>query len=129
MRWLLLPGSGHGVLPGSRNKDYNQQVQHMHTYYSGYEAGVLRELVMVAMLKYLQDGKVLFSDSPFTYSRCKEQYQTGEWKGYNVLLGNRPSSASGGLVVSAVVFGIATDFDGLFGSFVGCSLVPELHSI
>jgi hypothetical protein len=123
MRWLLFPGSDHGVLPGSRNKDYNQQVQHMHTYYPGYEVGGARELVMVAMLKYLQDGKVLFGDSPSTYSRCKEKYQTGEWKGHNVLLGNRSSSASGGLVVHAHYWQRGAPY-GLFGSFVGCSLVP-----
>jgi len=99
-RWLLLPGSDQGVLPGSRNKIYDDQVEYMGAKYPGYEVGGARELVTLAMLKYLQDGTVLFPKEPSdTWGRCKEQYQTGGWEGRRVLLGYRSSSASGGLVV------------------------------
>ena len=101
-RWLLLPGSEHGVLPGSRRKTYDDQVKHMKSNYRGYEVGGARELVTLAMLKYAQDGTVLFPKEPSTYGRCKEQYQTGKWLGLQICLGSVEASSSsgfGGLVV------------------------------
>ena len=103
-RWLLLPGSEHGVLPGSRNKNYDNQVKHMKANYPSYEVGGARELVTLAMLKYAQDGTVLFPKEPSTYGRCKEQYQTGKWLGLQICLGSVEASSSsgfGGLVVAA----------------------------
>jgi hypothetical protein len=117
-RWLLLPSSDHGVLPGTRKKDYDTQVKHMQTNYPGYEVGGVRELVTLSMLKYAQDSTVLFPEEPWTYGRCKEEYQTGDWKGWRVVLGKRFSSASGGLVVDDVV-GSAYDSYGLFCLLVG----------
>ena len=38
-RWLLLPGSDHGVLPGSRSKSYVDQVKYMESNYPGYAVG------------------------------------------------------------------------------------------
>ena len=105
-RWLLLPGSDHGVLPGSRDKNYDNQVKHMKANYRGYEVGGARELVTLAMLKYAQDGTVLFPGSPYTWGRCKEHYQTGDWKGYRICLGYVEASSSsgfGGLVVATIV--------------------------
>jgi hypothetical protein len=102
-RWLLLPGSDHGVLPGSRNKTYDNQVKYMKSNYPGYAVGGARELVTVAMLKQIQDGTVLFSNQPVTFGRCKEQYQKGEFKGYQICLGGVQASSSsgcGGLVVA-----------------------------
>jgi hypothetical protein len=116
-RWLLLPGSDHGVLPGSRDRDYDDQVKYMESNYSGYAVGGARELVTLAMLKQIQDGKVLFPAAPYTFGRCKEQYQTGGWEGYRVALG--ASSASGGLFVYS--YGDAAYAYGLNGLF--CLLV------
>jgi hypothetical protein len=114
-RWLLLPGSDHGVLPGSRRKSYADQVQYMESNYPGYEVGGARELVTLAMLKQIQDGTVLFPAEPCIYARCKEEYQTGGWKGYRVVLGG--CSASGGIVVGC----LAVNADGNLGLF--CLLV------
>jgi hypothetical protein len=102
-RWLLLPGSDHGVLPGSRDKTYNDQVQHMQVNYPGYEMGGVRELVTLWILKDTQDETVLFPREPMTYGRCKDQYQnqTYYWQGHRIALGGT-SSASGGLVPSTV---------------------------
>ena len=111
-RWLLLPGSDHGVLPGSRNKRYADQVKYMESNYPGYAVGGARELVTLAMLKHIQDGTVLFPNQPHTYGRCKEEYQTGAWEGRRVLLGN--CSASGGLVVNICYGDGAYGYIGLF---------------
>ena len=54
------------------------------------------------MLKHIQDGTVLFPAAPETWGRCQEQYQTGDWKGYQICLGGVQASSSsgfGGLVV------------------------------
>ena len=113
-RWLLLPGSDHGVLPGSRGKHYDGQKKYMEQNYPGYEVGGARELVTLAMMKYLQDGTVLFPKEPCTLGRCKERYQTGGWKDSIVVLGGRSSSASGGLVVGDGL-GSAYFINGRFG--------------
>ena len=113
-RWLLLPGSDHGVLPGSRNKTYDNQVKYMESTYPGYAVGGARELVTVAMLKHIQDGTVLFPTEPYTWGRCKEQYKTGGWKGDRVALGGNSCSASGGLVIGLNDVVIANDNSGLF---------------
>ena len=84
--WLLLPGSDHGVLPGSRKKKYADQVKYMESNYPGYAVGGVRELVTLAMLKYIQNGTVLFPEEPDTYGRCKEEYQTGAWEGNGIRL-------------------------------------------
>lgn len=122
MRWLLLPGSDHGVLPGSREKNYEYQVQSMLVNYTGYEVGCAGELVMRAMLKYLQGGTVLFCQAYNTWRRCKEKYKTGDWKGYRILLGNRSSSASGGMVVFHD-YNVRDAYSGLLGFVLGGVLV------
>jgi hypothetical protein len=103
--WLLLPGSGHGVLPGSRKKTYEEQVKYVESNYPGYAVREARELVTLAMLKHIQDGTVLFPEEPYTcytFGRCKEEFQTGDWKGRRVWLGANSKNDSGsvsGLVV------------------------------
>ncbi len=60
----------------------------------------------MAMLKHIQDGTVLFPAAPETWGRCKEQYQTGGWKGHQICLGYVQASSSsgfGGLVVATYV--------------------------
>lgn len=73
--------------------------------YPGYEVGGARELVTLAMLKYLNDGTVLFSSNPCTWGRCKKTFQQGEGggKNWNINLGSNEKNASGG--VSELVVG------------------------
>jgi hypothetical protein len=113
-RWLLLPGSDHGVLPGSRDKTYANQVTHMQANYPGYEVGGARELLTLSMLKYAKDGTMLFPDNPYTYGRCKEEYQTGDWQGRRLLLGEISSSAYFGLVFYFDDDGYGYDYSGFF---------------
>ncbi len=98
IRWLLLPGSDHGVLPGSSRKTHEDQEKHMKENYPGYEVGGARELVTLYVLHHMETGLYLFPENPDTWARCKETYQTGEWggRGWRVALG---SSGLGGLVV------------------------------
>jgi hypothetical protein len=45
---------------------------------------------------------VLFPKKPSTFGRCQEEFQTGGWKGYRVILGANSKNDSGsvsGLVV------------------------------
>jgi hypothetical protein len=115
-RWLLLPGSDHGVLPGSRSKTYADQVKYMESTYPGYAVGGARELVTLAMLKQIQDGTVLFPDEPLTFGRCKEQYQIGDRKGYQICLGGVQHSSS-------------SDFGGLTSYFYNPVLGERMSSV
>jgi hypothetical protein len=117
-RWLLLPGSDHGVLQGSRDKSYNDQVQYMESNYPDYAVGGVRELVTLAILKQIQDGTVLFPEEPYIYGKCQEQYQTGDWKGRRLALGRNSSSNSGGLVVKSGCDDFEQGVSGLFGFVV-----------
>lgn len=96
-RWLLLPTSDHGVLPGTRDKSYNDQVAHMKQHYAGFEIGGLRELVNVAILSYVQNGEILFSDETLTYARVVEQYEVGDWKGLRITLGRNKKKIDGSI--------------------------------
>ena len=127
-RWLILPGSDHGVLPGSRKKTYEEQVQYMDSNYQGYAVGGARELVTVAMLKQIQDGTVLFPEDPNTYARCQEQYQTGDWRGYRICLGDNYKNDFGsvsGLVVNASHY-VGGNYDNVLFCFLAC---PDKASI
>ncbi len=98
IRWVLLPGSDHGVLPGSRYKSYADQVKYMKEHYPGYEVGGARELLTLYMLHHMETGGYLFPEESYTWGRCKETYQVGDWggKGWRIALGD---SGLGGLVV------------------------------
>jgi hypothetical protein len=100
-RWLLLPGSDHGVLPGSRNKTYPDQLKHMAENYEQYSVGSARELIQIVTLKYFQDGTFLFSKSSETYGRCKEVYQLNNGQGSQITLGGVVdlSDHDGGILV------------------------------
>jgi len=103
-RWLLLPSADHGVLPGSRRMPYDEQVQYMQQNYPDYEVSAARELVTVAILKYLQDETGLFPLTPWTFGRYKEQYQkAGSFRnGYHICLGESNKGVAGS-VFSLVV--------------------------
>ncbi len=123
-RWLLLPGSDHGVLPGSRNKNYDDQVRYMEANYPGYEVAGARELVTIAMLKYLQDGTVLFPKEPGTYGRCKDKFQKAgsSWDGYPISLGGVATSSPSGFG------GLVVDFLHVLGFRMRVGLVSMLAS-
>lgn len=62
-QWILLPGADSGILPGSRNKGYYEQILYMNIHYVDYVAGDAREMVTVAILGALC-GKQMFPGTP-----------------------------------------------------------------
>ena len=117
IRWLLVTGSDHGVLPGSKGKSYDDQVSYMRSNYPDYEVGGARELVTLYVLNQLQTGGYLFPSEPYTYGRVKEKYAVVEgWKGWRIVLG---SGGVEGLVVDDVNATRADAFSGLFACWVG----------
>ncbi len=111
-RWLLVPSVDNGVLPESRHKCYDEQVQHMQEHHTGYVVGRIRELVTVAMLQYVKNDAIVFQDL-YTYGRCKEQFKNGDWLGYRVSCID-PRSDRGGILVFGDVED-ARENTGLFG--------------
>ena len=103
-QWILLPAVDYGILPGSRNKKYQQQVLYMYMNYADYVVGDAREMVTVAMLSYLC-GKQMFPNAPEeTKGRCKTKLENGKSHLPNqrfVLAGNPelPNSWGGGGVL------------------------------
>lgn len=96
-RWLVLPSSDHGVLPGSRNKTYENQIQYMHQHYPMYEVGKARVLIHVVMLKYIQDGTLLFPRTPCTYARGADHYlHEGKWEKKAIIFISTHGSDDGG---------------------------------
>ncbi len=56
-RWLVIPGSDHGVLPGSRGKGYDDQVSYMQGNCLDSEVGGVRELLTLYVLYCLRTGE------------------------------------------------------------------------
>lgn len=114
-RWLLLDGSEDGVLPGSRNKTYEEQVRYMKDNYPGFEVGSARELATFYVLHQIESETPLFSatSSP-TWGIVKERYhhQQGSFKDKQIALG---AGSELGLVVH---YSCCRDSHGLFSCFV-----------
>ena len=77
-------------------------------YHKRYQEGEIRELITLTMLKYFQDGTVLFSsdrshdDGTYgTWAVCHEKYQIGPFKGAQACLGMvSKHSGFGGFIFS-----------------------------
>lgn len=94
-RWILVPGSDNGALPGSRTKFYNEQITYMETNYPGYEVGGIRELVTLTILQYVQNREILFARNPCTFVRCQNFSQKSWWKVPHICLGYNHKNSSG----------------------------------
>ena len=84
--WVLLTRD---VLPDTRNKTFQEQKQKVDSIGSGYELPGLLEVVTSILIEHVRSGKRLYSDAPYTYTRCQE---TGSY-GYHCIVGG--FSASG----------------------------------
>jgi len=88
--WVLM---ARDVIPDSRKKIYKEQVQLAQTYNKNgieYEVPKLLDATVGIFMEYVQTGTRLFSDDPWTYTRCQEQYVN---TGYQMVVGG--FSASG----------------------------------
>lgn len=74
-RWVLMIKD---VIPGSRNKSYPEQekiIAELAEKSLGYKIPSFLEAATCILTQYFFDSKTrLFTDDPWTYSRCKEQY-------------------------------------------------------
>ena len=94
--WVLMTRD---VLPESRNKRYQAQcalvADHAKRTGLGYEVPGALEAAVVMLLHHVRSGERLYSDSPLTYTRCRESVFVGD-NDYPVVVGG---FSSGGLDV------------------------------
>ena len=67
------------VIPGSRNKSYDAQLQLIP---AGYEMPGVFDAARAILWENRRSGKRCFNDNPWTYTRCKEIIH-----GYHVVVG------------------------------------------
>jgi len=103
--WVMLTKD---VIPESRSKSYDAQVQLLKTYCQkaqvAYEVPSLLETATSLFLEYLRTGSRLYSDSPWTYTRCQESVFS--YPSYPLIVGG---FAAGGLGVSSLGIGDSAD--------------------
>ena len=95
--WVLMTKD---VLPGSRYKTYEDQRKLVadHANHTGlsYEVPGALEAAVVMLLHHVRSGERLYSDNPYTYTRCRESVVVDD-NDYPVVVGG---FSSGGLSVS-----------------------------
>ena len=89
--WVLMT---RGVLPGSRSESYQDQCALVERH-QGYTVPGALEAAVMMLLHHVRSGERLYSDSPYTYTRCRE-----ELPGFHLVVGG---FSSGGLCVSSYV--------------------------
>ena len=78
------------VLDGSRNKSYKDQCA-LVSRHQGYTVPGVLEAAVVVLLHHVRSGERLYSDNPYTYTRCQEKVQN-----HQLIVGG---FSSGGLYV------------------------------
>ena len=77
--WVLMTKE---VLPKSRNKSYEDQhklvADHAERTGLGYEVPGALEAAVVMLLHHVRSGERLYNDSPWTYTRCRDQDKDGD---------------------------------------------------
>jgi HEAT repeats len=115
--WLLMTRD---VLPGSRDKNYRDHKKLVadHARRTGlpYELPKVLEAATVILTHYVRDGEKLYSNDPWTYTRCQElivDLEEEEGDEYPSVVGGFESS---GLYVADDVGSDYGDFRGVAGS-------------
>jgi len=79
--WVLM---ARDVIPNSRSKSYTDQQQLAQTYNKngiGYEVPKLLDTIVGIFMEYVRTGERLFSDNPWTFTRCQEiDENKGKWQ-------------------------------------------------
>ena len=87
--WVLINGLDHGIVPGTRNKSYQEQVNYQQDHYPDYKIGSALELIQLIILQHLQDSNAyLCANKPITYGRVIDQYQVTGPQATKVVFGN-----------------------------------------
>jgi len=93
--WVLMTKD---VLEGTRNKSYTDQTKIVSQFAQNagipYQPPKLLEAAVCILTEHVSSGVRLYSDSPWTYTRCEEKYENKPWQ---MLVG---VFGAGGLVVS-----------------------------
>lgn len=76
--WMLMTRD---VLPGSRNQSYADQQALVARYAqkagASYEVPHVLDAAVCTFMEYVQSGNRLYSDNPWTYTRCQEKWNEG----------------------------------------------------
>ena len=76
--WVLM---GRDVLPGTRSKSYAEQQKVLSSYKdkggAPYEAPLLLDATVSILMEHVRSGTRLFSNNPWTYTRCQEKWDKG----------------------------------------------------
>ncbi len=67
--WILMTKD---VMPGSRDKSYVEQKAMVTRLVGGYQVPTLLEAAVCILMEHVETGRRLFSDDPYTYTRCQE---------------------------------------------------------
>jgi len=93
--WVLMTRD---VLEGTRNKSYADQTQIVSGFRQktgiDYQPPKLLEAAVCILMEHASKGTRLYSDSPWTFTRCQEKYENHDWQ---MVIGG---FAVAGLVVS-----------------------------
>jgi hypothetical protein len=73
-RWVLMTKE---VIPGSLNKSFAEQ-QELIAKNSNYSVPTLVEAAVCILMHYVQTGKRLYCDDPYTFTRCQESVEDDE---------------------------------------------------
>jgi len=103
--WALITKD---VLPNSRQKNYPEQKKLIKRPYA--VPGVL-EMATGILVHHVKSGEKLYSDSPDTYTRCKEKISDGRGRDYPLVVGS--FGASGLRVFTSLKDSGRSEFDGL----------------
>ena len=95
-QWLLIDTSDHGILPGSRDKNYSAQQAHLATNYPEFREASPGEYVSAVMITAVETREKLLPSRPWTKARTKDGFGLG-YRDYRVDLGG---FGSRGLIVS-----------------------------
>lgn len=103
--WVLMT---HDVIPGSRRRRYSDQKKLVEKYgQTVYRLPTALEAATSILVAYVQSGITLYSDNPWTYTRCQEQVNNNEWP---VSVGG---FSSNGLYVHDCRFAYSHDYIGV----------------
>lgn len=78
--WVLITRD---VIPDSQNKRYSDQKKLLESYAQKSEESYLLPTALEAatciLVEYVRSGTILYSDNPWTYTRCLETVNNNQW--------------------------------------------------
>ena len=97
--WVLM---SRDVIPGTRSKSYKDQCAILASF-ADFQVPTLLEAAVCVFMEYVATGNRLYSDSPWTYTRCVEKV-----KGYEMYQTVVGGFSAGGLHVATAAMTLGT---------------------